>query len=135
MRPRVKLVSIAAIVTVPSMFVPFPTRIAAATNLRFVRDDGVLGRAFRMIAVHASYGSNVSLEFELPPGIRVKFEDNRFRKWEPFNTSRSYLDRAKRSYFPQEKNDVQRVIISGDFSGQGGYLEIPLRSKTPNRVQ
>jgi hypothetical protein len=163
------------------LFLPFPTRIAQATRIKFMREDGqplagirvyqqwecyglwgdghssdtsgttgtvefpsraayggvatrVVGKALTVIAVHASYGEYVTLEFQLPPGMRAAFEDSRFRKREPFNTSGSYLDRADRNYFPQEKNDVQRITISGDFSQQDHYIEIPVRTGTPNHV-
>jgi hypothetical protein len=113
----------------PDGSVEFPDRAAyggVASRL--------LGKAFTVIAVHASYGAYVTLEFQLPLGMKVNFEDARFKQLQPFNTSGSYLDSSGRIYFPQERSDdIQTISISGDFSKGTGYLEIPMRREMPNQ--
>jgi hypothetical protein len=110
----------------PDGSVEFPGRAAySGAAARF------LGKAFTLIAVHASYGAHVSLEFQLPSGMKANFEDPRFKQLQPFNTSGSYLDTNGRIYFPQPRdNDIQTISIRGDFSQRNVYLEIPVCRNT-----
>jgi hypothetical protein len=84
-----------------------------------------LGRALTLIAVHSSYGANVSIEFFVEdPSFRAVFPPPMYRPLEPFTTSGTYLDSTGRYYFPQEGKAWQSVSVRGDFTHNAQDIKI-----------
>ncbi len=90
--------------------VEFPKRVAYGT----VASRG-LNRLFSIIAVHASYGASVRVDFELESPEKAVFTTPTLKPFEPFATSGSYLDSTGRYYFPQINGITQLVSITGNF--------------------
>ncbi len=114
-------------ITDASGVVRFPSRFgygSAATR--------ALGRLFRLIAVHASYGANVRLEFYFDDPFRAVFNKPLFKPLEPFSTSGSYLDAGGRDYFPQENGRRQYVSVTGDFLRTTGDIKIIVTRRDPH---
>jgi len=90
--------------------VQFPSRVAYGTVA-----SRILGRLFTVVAVHASYGAQMRVEYYLESPSRTVFTPPAFKPLEPFATSGTYRDSTGRYYFPQADGPQQRVSITGDF--------------------
>ncbi len=89
--------------------VQFPGRVAYGTVA-----SRILSRLFTLIAVHASYGVQMRVEFYVDSPSRVVFPSPAFKQLEPAASGR-YLDATGRYYFPQVDGGREYVSITGDF--------------------
>jgi hypothetical protein len=109
--------------------VRFPSRYGYGSILM-----RALGRLFQLIAVHASYGANINIEFTLPNPMQAVFSPPAFKPLEPFATSGSYLDSIGRDYFPQEDKEGERDRISCQPINENSAIQITVDPKhEPNR--
>jgi hypothetical protein len=83
-------------------------------------------RLLPLIAVHASYGSNLNIEIDVPNPMRAVFRSPSFRPLEPFAQSGSYLDSVGRNYFPQEDKSGQRVTVSWQAVDKAGRVQLTI---------
>lgn len=102
-----------------SGYVRFPARVAYGTVA-----SRIFGRLFTSVAVHASYGCRMRLEFSLDAPSRAVFSPAQFKRLEPFATSGSYLDSVGRCYYPRVEKGKQYVSIDGDFLHEADRITI-----------
>ena len=86
----------------------------------------IFGRLFATIAVHASDGAQMEIEFTFDGYRRPTFPSHSFTRLEPFATSGTYLDSIGRYYypFPQGDDGKRRVKIIGDFLHEADRIVI-----------